>query len=178
MEVWGTNGTRETRKARLEVWYFDLESEWTHTETHEVELGANQTTEMLSVAVPCRASSEQAEVTLSHSVIAYARLVDGKTVLARYADWPQPYRSLEVPDPGLTVVVQGEVVSVQVRRPVKGLMLSVEGDGADEVVWTDNYLDIVPGDGREVVARGLNGRMRVCAAHLGRETPFVVTGDL
>lgn len=84
--------------------------------------------------------------TRSHSVVVGARLIDARTgdVLARFADWPQPYRYLDFPDPGLRLTVERDNVLIEVARPAKGLVLSI--DGGDEVGWSDNALDVMPGD--------------------------------
>jgi beta-mannosidase len=72
-------------------------------------------------------------------------------------------------DPKLSVEVDGTTgkVTVSAERPVKGLWLSALGDGAD-VKWSDNALDVMPGDPQVVVAQGLNGR-EVGVAFLGKE---------
>lgn len=108
-------------------------------------------------------------MTRSYSVVVAARLVDLQSgeVLARYADWPQPFRHVDIPDPGLRIDVEGEEVSIEVERPVKGLLLSVDGEG-EEVKWSDNALDVIPGDGQVVLAKGLSGRA-IKIAYLGKE---------
>ncbi|KAF8492119.1 glycoside hydrolase [Gautieria morchelliformis] len=184
IDVWATNATLETVEATLELGFFDLESEWTQTEKHAVVLQANQSTELLSMSVAHRPANVQPDqysesdkdpgVTPSHSVVVSARLVEPGTreVIARYTDWPQPYRVLTFPNPELRVRVREETVSIDVARPVKGLVLGVEGEG-EEVMWSDNNLDVVPGDGREIVARSIGGR-RVKVAYMGHERSGVV----
>ncbi|KAF8580934.1 glycoside hydrolase family 2 protein [Ramaria rubella] len=180
IDVWATNSRLESREATLELNFFDLESDWTHTLTRTVVLGANQTTEILSMPVAHRPvqpnpdPDSDPQVTPSHSVIVSAKLVDPRSgeVTARYSDWPQPYRVLDLPDPGLQVTVENEVVSIEVDRPLKGLVLSVEGEGK-EVKWSDNNLDIVPGDPRRILADGIGGR-KLRVAYLGKEKPSAV----
>ena len=59
-------------------------------------------------------------------------------------------------------------MSIDVARPVKGLVLSVEGDG-EEVRWSDNNnLDMIPGDPREITAHGIGVR-QVKATYMGSE---------
>jgi beta-mannosidase len=50
--------------------------------------------------------------------------------------------------------------------------LGVEGDGVD-VKWSDNALDVVPGDPQTITASGLGGRT-LTVAHLGKEQASVV----
>ena len=69
---------------------------------------------------------------------------------------------------GLEIVPtgDGESVSLSTRRPVKGIVLDVEGE---EVRWGDQAIDLVPGDPQAVEAIGLKGRS-VKARFLGDGT--------
>ncbi|KIJ38893.1 glycoside hydrolase family 2 protein [Sphaerobolus stellatus SS14] len=172
MDVWATNSTTEARRVTLEYGFVDLNSEWTHKEGEQaVVLAPNQSTEMVAgVSVkgpPQRAGDHpdsDPEITSSHSVVVWARLLDPDTkqVLARAADWPQPYRVLDLPNPGLAVEVEGDVVRIAAERPVKGLVLSAEG-----AAWEENCVDVLPGDPRRIRATGIKGP--VYGQHLGAE---------
>lgn len=135
----------------------------------------------------------------SATVVVGARLLDAEgVVLARAAEWPQPLAHVDAPDPELVVSRNGEELTLRVARPVKGLMLSAlpptssaavkpawtgaawakdgvwdAGDGVGEVQWSDNALDVMPGDERVVGAKGL-GTRRVCAAWMGHERAVVL----
>lgn len=105
-------------------------------------------------------------------------------------------------DPGLSVKVDGDEVKLRAKRPVKCVVISVadtltnmEDDKGDDEVekelaklnfrdglsdafgdgvkWSDNAMDLVPGDDLVVVAKGLRGR-RVRIAYLGREEGYVI----
>ncbi|KAJ7039370.1 glycoside hydrolase superfamily [Mycena alexandri] len=185
LEIWGTNSSLAPRAATLELHCVDLKSSWTHTETHAVTLLPNQATELL--AIPCPGPPQDvaatpptgdAQFTSTHSVVVGARLLNGdgetKKVLARYADWPQPYRFIEpvlLSHPGLDVKVDratGEV-RVSAERPVKGLWLSAKSDeGEEEARWSDNALDVMPGDPQVVFVKGL-GERKVEFSWLGSE---------
>ncbi|KAJ6473141.1 glycoside hydrolase [Mycena sanguinolenta] len=180
LEIWGTNASLTSRAVTLELHCVDLNSTWTHTETHAVTLHPNQATELL--AIPCPGPPRDsvtpptgdAEFTTTYAVVVGARLLDAESgaVLARFADWPQPLRFVEpalLRDPKLTVVEDDTTgnVTVSAERPVKGLWLSALGDGPD-VKWSDNALDVMPGDPQVVVAQGLDGR-EVGVAFLGME---------
>lgn len=52
------------------------------------------------------------------------------------------------------------------KKPVKGIILEVDGD---DVKWSDQAIDLVPGDPQVVNAVGLNGRP-VKARYLGDGT--------
>lgn len=145
-------------------------------------LEPNQTTEILIMQVPeppSSSSSEFAELepkrTLTHTVVISARLIDAQTneVLSRIADWPQPYRFVEFPDPELQVEVSGEKVTVSAKKPAKGVIFSINGEG--NVTWSDNGVDVVPGDPQEFIAKGLNGR-RLKVAYMGGEKAQDVDG--
>lgn len=180
IDIWGTNGTLALRSVKLELHFVDLKSSWSHTESHDVALLPNQTTELLSIRCPgppkegLSPPSGDPVWTTTYSVVASARLIDTKSgeVLARFADWPQPYRFVEIPDPGLQVTVNGESVTVNVRRPVKGLFFTVDGPD-DAVKFSDNALDVVPRDTQTIMARGLGGR-GLKVAYLGKEKAFSV----
>ncbi|KAG8713456.1 hypothetical protein FRC08_013238 [Ceratobasidium sp. 394] len=176
IDVWATNSTLASKSVTLRLLCLDLASPWAHQEEHHVTLLPNQTTEVLAAPCPCPPRPEPTPgpdgdtdplPTTSHSVIVSAVLIDAEsgTVLSRYVDWPQPYRSYDPPEPKLNVSAEGERVTVSVERPAKGVVLSVEGDG-EEVKWSDNAFDLIPGEPQTVTARGLSGR-KVTARWLG-----------
>lgn len=73
---------------------------------------------------------------------------------------PEPFKYIHFPDVkdlGLEIVPtgDGESVSLSTQRPVKGIVLDVEGE---EVRWGDQAIDLVPGDPQVVKAIGLKGR--------------------
>lgn len=144
----------------------------------EFSLLPNQSTELLSVPFPepdlppdtpsdTPGFDQSVNITRTYSVVVSARLLDAETgeLLARNADWPQPYRYLTFNDPGLNMKVDGETIRIEVQRPVKGLVLSV--DGTPEVKWSDNALDVTPDDPQTVLAEGLGGR-NINVRYLGK----------
>jgi beta-mannosidase len=163
---------------KLDIQYFDLENpEWHHQqdlETSEpsslVSLPANQTTELGTFDVPEPPSlpgntHNRPGTTTSGRVVASARLLHPESgeVLARFVDWPQPYRLLDIPDPGVelsTTEIEGSTtVRVSVKRPAKCLLLIAEADGLpgefEASRWSDNALDVVPFDDQVVAVTGL-----------------------
>ncbi|KAL1937730.1 hypothetical protein VTO73DRAFT_12883 [Trametes versicolor] len=168
LAVWGTNSAREPRKATLEVTAFDLHSDWTERFTREAVLAPNAATELWEGAlpgVPVRTSLSE----VPRTVVVSARLLDvDGSVLARTSNWPEPYKYIKFPTPaevGLRVAVaaDGASVSLSANRPVKGLVLDVAGADA---TWSDQALDLVPGDPQVVAVQGLAGRA-VQARYLG-----------
>ncbi|KAM5541197.1 hypothetical protein V8D89_005126 [Ganoderma adspersum] len=183
IEVWGTNATLSARDVRLELQFVDLYSDWKQTSTLDVTLLPNQTTELASLRVPGPAPPSAISVDPSHSVVVGARLVDAVSgqVLARHADWPQPFRLVDFPDPKLDVRFDGTNVRVAVEKPVKGLFFTVdeEGEGVlgrqETVRWSDNAIDVFPGYPQTVEVRGLVGkRAKVRVAYMGCERGRVV----
>lgn len=168
--------------ARLELRAFDLRSDWTHVEQHDVVLLPNQSTEFLEMECPSPgpASEEDAlrhvSADRSFTVVVSVRLLsEGGDVLAQFSDWPQPYRHGTYPHSkvSLDVDLEHETVTVSVTKPVKALTLFIDGEGSmarteaeysanptrpgAEVKWSDNCLDVVPGDPQTVVMKGYKG---------------------
>ena len=157
----------------------DLESNWQYKETQHIDLAPNQTTEVLSMPIPEPPVNPQSAFsqdlqywqpkrTRTYSVVVAARLIDASSgeVLSRSADWPLPYRYYSPPDPGLDIAVSGDSISVSVQRPIKGLIFSVKEE--ENVEWSDNGIDVMPGDSQQVKAVGLDGK-KLFVAYLGCE---------
>jgi beta-mannosidase len=182
----------------MELTFRDLTSDWAHVEVHEgLILGPNQSTELVS-NLPCLGPNGAA---LSHNVVVAARLL--KTgmdeVLARYADWPQPFKHMDLPgDPELLlrlgpVADEADIATIHIssQKPVKGLVFTSDTlvksgnevqpiglwDDAhrfeEEPKWSDNALDVMPGDEQVIVVKGLKGR-GIRFAYLGHEKSSAV----
>lgn len=125
--------------------------------------------------VPLPAGVERVELDRTHTVIVHAQLINPNgIVIARATNWPEPYKHLENRDPGLQVEVEGELVIVEAKRPIKCLVLDyIEEEGGQEVKWSDNGIDLFPGDTQTLHVTGLR-EARVTAAHLGQERARVV----
>jgi beta-mannosidase len=194
IDIWATNSTLEPRRVALELRFIDLHSgEDTQPQTVlSFELAPNATTELVSgMAFPQPAGTTGAVAVGSTTVVSARLLVpDTLVVLARAADFPQPFRALAFPDPVLDLNVAPLAgddgvsrVRVSVRRPVKTLVLGVADDAKNVdgaawswdgdwearcVKWSDNALDVVPGDEQVVRVQGLRGRP-VTVAYMGSE---------
>lgn len=57
-------------------------------------------------------------------------------------------------------------MKLECKKPIKGIVLDVDGDDAK---WSDQAIDLVPGDPQIVLVSGLNGR-EVKARYLGDGT--------
>jgi beta-mannosidase len=107
----------------------------------EVTLGVNKSTELWSGDCPEPPASEAVDKSApSGTVVLQARVIDSSgKVLARWSNWPEPYKFLDLQDPGLSVRIaeDGNSVTVEAKRPVKCVWLDVEGDDTG-VEWSDN----------------------------------------
>ncbi|ORY26762.1 glycoside hydrolase superfamily [Naematelia encephala] len=159
MELWACNSTLHEKEAFVELLSFDLNEGVVDRRTLTVILTANSTTEIWKGSVP-----GQLEITsmgqVPKPIVVQARLLDTDTnqsVLARYSNWPEPWKYLTFPDPGLRVATDNERVLLTSEKPVKGLVLDVDHEG-EEVEWSDQAIDLMPGDEQVVIAKGLKGR--------------------
>lgn len=71
------------------------------------------------------------------------------------ANWPEPWKYITFPDCGLDISVSGETVTLTCKKPIKGVVLDVDGE---DVKWSDQAVDLMPGDPQTIIAKGLDGR--------------------
>ncbi|KAJ7068225.1 glycoside hydrolase family 2 protein [Mycena amicta] len=164
LEIWGTNSTLSEKNVTLEVNSFDLDSDWRDRWSQQVVLQPNSSTELFKGPLPgqpTRTKNSQ----VPKSIVVSARLLDANgQVLGRYSNWPEPFKFIKFPaDTRVEVKVDGEQVTLSTNRPVKGIVLDVEGP---DVKWSDQALDLVPDDPQTVRAAGLDGR-KVLLRYLG-----------
>ncbi|KAF8913858.1 beta-mannosidase [Gymnopilus junonius] len=159
LEIWGTNSSLSDKTVTLEVTSFDLESDWTDKWDNQVVLAANSSTELFKGKVPSQPDRKK-QSDVPKVIVISARLLDGQTVLARYSNWPEPFKYIHFPslkDVGLDVKVNidNETVTLSTQKPVKGIVLDVDGD---QVEWSDQAIDLFPGDPQTIRAKGLQDR--------------------
>ncbi|KAA1472333.1 glycoside hydrolase [Dentipellis sp. KUC8613] len=196
LSIWGANNTLTPQTLTLHLDSFLLPTTTTTTTStdtlhpfnstsHPITLPPNRSTPLLEIPLPLPHGANAAD---GVRVVVHARLRDAAgVVMARASDWPQPFRYVRFPDPGLRLVRVPSGVRVEVRRPVKALVLSLvragkeEGEGAvaegewEWGRWSDNALDLVPGDAVVVRCEGLEEEgVKVRAAWMGRERAKVV----
>ncbi|KAI9069247.1 glycoside hydrolase family 2 protein [Trametes sanguinea] len=172
LAVWGTNSTLEARRAVLEVTAFDLEvGDWRERFVKDVVLAPNAATELWEGTLPGQpVRTKLSEV--PRAIVVSARLLDTDgAVLGRYSNWPEPYKYIHFPaDVGLQVVVTPDSdgtrdrVELSAAKPIKGIVLDVEGQ--EDAHWSNQAIDLVPGDPQIVFVKGLGGR-KVHARYLG-----------
>lgn len=176
LSIWGCNSRHDgDEQYTLQVSAYCLATGWsTSLPEKTITLGPNRSTELFSGPCP-EPPQDKAydQLAPSGTVVIQARLVETKAkgkVVARFSDWPQPYKLLDLPDPGLRLQRDGDGnrVTVTVTKPAKGVWLSVKGDDDKGVEFSDNSLDLFPGDTQTVIAKGIQGK-ELTAAWLGSE---------
>lgn len=166
LQLWGCNSTLDSKKVKVEVVAFDLEHGEVARVNHNVTLGANSSTEIWKGDVPGQAV-RTSDADVPRPIVVQARLFDRASgeLLARYSNWPEPWKYLTFPDPELRIrqTAGSEEVTLSCAKPIKGIVLDVEGEACE---WSDQAIDLFPGDDQVVLAKGLNGR-KVSARYIG-----------
>jgi beta-mannosidase len=86
-----------------------------------------------------------------------ARLTHEGHVIARNARWETAAYTTPYPDPGLHIKREGDQVTISAERPARGVLLV---DGGMEK-WSDNMIDVLPGDPQTVRYGGSSDRISV-----------------
>lgn len=147
-DVWVTS-------TRQEILYADVELRHISVATGEdlqpvelkknVAIQPNTTTELLDGLVSGGRSKPPC-------VLAVKLWVDG-VCISRDADWPEPYKYLDLTDRGLSLSLAGETLTLSTAKPVKGFIL----DSGDDVSLSDNCIDVMPGDDQKMQLSGYRG---------------------
>ena len=154
VELWGCNSTLSARAVQVELQSWDLDHGLVDRRTFDASLLANQSTEIWTGNVPVQPiRTSRAES--PRPIVLHAVVRDGQEIISRASNWPEPYKYLRLPDPSLQIDVQGEKVTLSCAVPTKGIILDVEGDAVE---WSDQAIDLFPGDPQVVTAKGLAGR--------------------
>ncbi|KAJ6599110.1 glycoside hydrolase family 2 protein [Mycena vulgaris] len=159
LEIWGANSTLSDKKATLEVTSFDLHSDcWRDKWSEEIVLKANSSTELHKGVLPGQSIRTKNSQTPKAIIVSARLLGDNGEVLARYSNWPEPFKFINFPadtQVKASVSSDGESVTLSTNRPVKGIVIDAEGP---DIRWSDQGIDLVPDDPQTVKAVGLNGR--------------------
>jgi beta-mannosidase len=146
IEIWGVNALAVSVEGTVRAQCWTLDGQLLDEKQLPVVLAPNRARELGSV-----------EFAGAGQCVYSAQLYLAEHIQARATLWPEPFKYLTLPDPLLTVEKLGhDRVCIQARRPAKGVWLSA----AHPVKWSDNMLDLVPGQPQTITADGL-GEARV-----------------
>lgn len=149
LAIWAVNGTLKAVEASLDIQVIGFDGTFLVHETNHVTLPPLQSTEL---------GSYLSKYNQDGSVVISARLFQGGTVIARATHWPEPHQYLTYPDPGLQVTFQGEnIFTVSVQRPARGVYFAAPG----ATNWSDNMIDLLPGDDQIIHAVGISDQITV-----------------
>jgi beta-mannosidase len=99
-----------------------------------------------------------------------ANLTDADTgeQLARWVDWPGPLTLVHFSKtPNVVAKITSstsssndiDTIVLTTNTPIKGVVLSVPiSEGGPDAVWSDNFIDLAPGEEIHVQPTGLKGR--------------------
>ncbi|KIM32355.1 glycoside hydrolase family 2 protein [Serendipita vermifera MAFF 305830] len=180
LDIWATNSSLSAQTVSFRLTAFDLESDWRYEESRQLELAPNASTDII-VSMPCPHRYQDDPTprlpTPSCSVVVAAFLHDSSgRFIAQHVNWPHPFKFIEPRDPEIHARLKEDELTISVKHPVKGLFLSAPGN-EDDVSWSDNGFDVVPGYPYQIHVSGANGR-QIHVAYLGREKAKPLTIEM
>ncbi|KAM0231471.1 hypothetical protein ACHAPO_008581 [Fusarium lateritium] len=155
VDVWAVNGELDDRTVVLELKAFDIQSgkavELSNVQTkQEYTLKANRTTELLAgIDIP---------VYNDTVVVSYLDDPASGERLARWVSWPEPLKYLQMsPELKVTakVVDGGSAVILSANTPAKGVVLHSSSEADENVVFDNNFVDLVPFEEVKIGVTGL-----------------------
>ncbi|MCL4508659.1 MAG: glycoside hydrolase family 2 protein [Chloroflexi bacterium] len=129
VHIWICNASYEEIIGRVELSAWTLDGQRLRTQEIPVAVGPNR-------------SNRVGEIDDIAGGVWGARLLVDDAVVARDSAWPEPLKYQQLIDPGVTLRAQGGTVELTVGRPAKAVWVMAD----PEVRWSDNMLDIFPGD--------------------------------
>ncbi|KAK2867849.1 hypothetical protein FQN49_003412 [Arthroderma sp. PD_2] len=156
IELWATNLTLEPCAVKVQLRAWDTitgKQTYLTNVREEVTLLANQTTELGKLDIQEATKDSKRS---SQTVVA-AYLIQGGRQIARFVNWPEPLKYLDLQSPQAPKVELSEDkrhLRLSAEVPVKGLSVF---SNADDVVFDDNCVDLVPGETVSIGVRGLKG---------------------
>ena len=115
-------------------------------------LEENRSTELGKFEIPVKEKNKNEEMRV---VVAAYLIEDGKQV-ARYINWPEPLKYVQLRKPkhlNLKISETGNEILLEAEVPVKGVAVEAE-DG--DIVFADNCVDVVPGETVRIGVKGLS----------------------
>jgi beta-mannosidase len=141
IEVWAVNMIPKAIEVVLDVRVMTLHGQMISQTNKNLVLTANRAVELETI------SPGGAEPTLVH-----VRLLKNQEEIAYNALWPDPVKHFSYPDPHITVQrINTDMIRIQSEKPARGVMLTTVA----EVLLSDNYLDLMPGEPQIISGDGL-----------------------
>ena len=154
IEMWASNLSlvRRTMDVQVKAWDVVTGKETYSKSLHSgFVLEPNRSVEITNFEVPVSKKDTDEEL---RTVVAASLIENGK-LMARYVNWPEPLKYAHLQKPKYLKVKlsdSADTVEISAEVPIKGLALVVEDDN---VVFSDNCIDIVPGETVRVGVKGL-----------------------
>lgn len=151
VDVWGVNSTLKNCELSAKIQFFEISSgKKIFEEDRETSLLSNSSTEV--------ATFDVTKYNPADLVVSVVFISASGERLRSSADWPQPLKYIDFSNRDLSIQVHGEVIALRTTKPIKAVMLDIEGEDDLDLEWSDNGFDIMPGDGVKVIAKGLAER--------------------
>ncbi|KAH8703623.1 putative beta-mannosidase B [Talaromyces proteolyticus] len=164
IEIWGSNLTLDDTVVNVIVKAWDIitgQETYSVTLKSEFVLGANQSTEIGEMEVPVLHEGYE-----NRTVIGVYFLQEGRQI-ARYINWPEPLKYVHLQAPKhLTAEVSqdGKLVELSSEVPVKGVVVECDDE---EVSFSDNMVDLVPGEIIPIQMKGAHKECQINVRYLG-----------
>ena len=154
LDIWGVNSDLKTHHIPLKIQHFEISTGRMVFESDRImaRLLPNQSTEILKMG------NNITEDDSPNLVVSVEYQTPSGEILRSSADWPQPLKYVDFSGRKVTCSVENEKIRVEADKPVKGVILDVEGDDDSELEWSDNGFDVMSGEVVNIIAEGLNGR--------------------
>jgi beta-mannosidase len=174
LRVWTSNLTLRPIEAVLHLRMFKVGGgESVYESKTKIILEPNRSQEVMKyLPMPVggtQSSDEVHETVAAHTVVALLlRSLEGE-VLARFVEWPQPLRHLDLLPDGVDVIVKPgkhdvqRIVTLRASRPIKAFELFARDA---DLELSDNCIDLVPDEERTIVVGGCE-HSEILHQHLG-----------
>ena len=148
VEAWAVNLTLlpKTVDLVLKIWDVRDGKELMHKVAYQdFILEPNQSTELMTLKIP------EASQSPNIAVAAYVLESESKTLIARHVNFHEPLKEVPFQHPKeLSCRVHNDIdstwVELSAEVPVKGVLVEIMGDAADNISLEDNGVDLVPGE--------------------------------
>jgi len=153
LDVWGVNSTLSSYDFPLTLQLFSIQSGKLLSETEiRAALLPNQSTNVLD-----KFDISKFDFSDVVASVSYRHPISG-AMLRSSADWPQPLKYISFADREVEYSVNEKTIFIRAQRPTKGVILDVERDDDEGIVWSDNGFDIMPREDLVIHAQGISGR--------------------